>query len=77
MAELGAVLEQLKQERSRLQAELRQLEQAIRALTRVAGRDPKTGKAKRTFSAAARKRIAAAQKARWAKYRSGSGKNAA
>ncbi|MBZ5573945.1 MAG: hypothetical protein LAO09_18935 [Acidobacteriia bacterium] len=77
MAELGAVLGQLKQERSRLQAELRQLEQAIRALTKVAGRDPRTGKARRTFSAAARKRIAAAQKARWAKYRSGPGKNAA
>jgi hypothetical protein len=81
MSELGAVLGQLKQERGRLVSELRQLDQAIRALSKVgvpvrghgAGGGRRTG---RTMSAAARKRIAAAQKARWARFRAGKAKAA-
>jgi hypothetical protein len=69
MSELGAVLGQLKQERSRVAAELRQLDQAIQALSKVAGGSLGAGKrVKRTMSFAARKRIAAAQRARWAKF---------
>jgi phage gpG-like protein len=69
MSELGAVLGQLKQERSRVAAELRQLDQAIQALSKVAGGTPGAGRrVKRTMSIAARKRIAAAQRARWAKF---------
>ena len=74
MTELGAILEQLKQERRRLVVELRQLDQAIKALTKVVVTVRKQGgganrRAIRHISAAARKRIAAAQRARWAKFR--------
>lgn len=69
MSNLGAVLGQLKQERAGVAAELRQLDQAIQALSKVAGRAPVVGKrVKRTMSVAARKRIAAAQRVRWARF---------
>jgi len=74
MSNLEVVLEQLQQERRRLVAELRQLDQAIRALAKAGinrGRADGVGRRHplRTMSAAARKRIAAAQRARWAKFR--------
>jgi hypothetical protein len=74
MTGLGAVLAQLKQERRRLVGNLGQLDQAIKALTKLAVTVPKQGgganrRATHRISAAARKRIAAAQKARWAKFR--------
>lgn len=59
MADLIAVLAQLKKERDRL-------DRAIAALSGVGAR-ARTGK--RKLSAAARKRIADAQRARWAKFR--------
>lgn len=72
MGDIGAVLEQLQQEKGRLVAELRQVDQAIRALTKVGtkvgkkvGRRSTSG----TISAAGRRRIAEAQRARWAKFR--------
>lgn len=69
MNNLTEVLEQLKQERARVEAELRQLDQAIQALSKVAGGNGGTGgRATRRMSVAARKRIAAAQRARWAKF---------
>jgi len=82
MAELGAVLDQLKQERKRAASELRQLDEVIVALGKVAGgsagRSSRYGKhAKRRLSAAARERIAAAQRARWAKVRAKAAKKAA
>lgn len=82
MSELGAVLEQLKQQRRRLATELRQLDQAIKALNKVSGaRGRQAGgaprKGSRIMSAAARKRIADAQRARWAKFRAGKGKTKA
>jgi hypothetical protein len=64
MTDLGAVLELLRAERAKL-------DRAIAALSGVVG-----GKAgaikrrKRTLSVAGRKRIAAAQRARWAKLKS-------
>lgn len=63
MSDLGAVLETLKQERAKL-------DKAIAALSGFAGGASKNGKpGKRTLSAAARRRIAAAQRARWAKIK--------
>lgn len=67
MTNLGAVLEQLKQEHA-------QLDQAIAVLSKlasVAGAAPSIhgSRSKRLQSVAARKRIAAAQRTRWAKVR--------
>ena len=82
MAELGAVLEQLKQERTRLVGEVRQLDQAIKALGKVGTKTGGRGggisrRARSPLSAAARKRISTAQKARWAKFRAKAAKKAA
>jgi len=72
MSEIGAVLGQLKQERARVAAELRQLDQAVQALSKIAGGIPGAGRrVRRTMSVAARKRIATAQRARWAKFHAG------
>jgi len=63
MTDLGAVLEQLKEERANL-------DRAIAALSGVVGGATSNGRTgKRRLSAAARKRIADAQRARWAKVR--------
>ena len=66
MTDLGVVLAQLKQDRARL-------DRAIAALTGVvsATRTAPTNRVhrKRVLSVAARRRIAAAQRARWAKVR--------
>lgn len=69
MTNLGAVVQQLKQERSRL-------DKAIAALSEVTGgttlnASTEGSRPKRQLSVAARKRIAAAQRARWAKVRAG------
>jgi hypothetical protein len=66
MADLAEVLKELEQERSRL-------DQAIRAIGGLVGRNG-TGvrsskQPRRTLSIAARRKIAAAQRARWAKTR--------
>jgi hypothetical protein len=62
MADLSAVVAQLKAERAKL-------DKAIAALTGVAGKAGSGGRGTRTLSAAARERIAAAQRARWAKFK--------
>jgi hypothetical protein len=74
LADLDAVLEQLKQERVRAEGELKQLEKVIAALSKVttkrSGMLSSSGKRmKRQLSEAARERIAAAQRMRWAKVR--------
>lgn len=72
MTQFGAVLEQLKGERSRLEGALRQVDQAVKALTAVTNngvRSSSERRGRRRMSAAARARISAAQKARWAKVR--------
>jgi len=61
MAHLGAVLAQLKAERAKL-------DKAIEALSGVAGKSS-AGRGTRRLSPAARERIAAAQRARWAKFK--------
>jgi len=65
MPNLDSLLSQLRQERAHL-------DEAISALEAVTnnGNSPRAHRAaKRVMSPAARKRIAAAQKARWAKWR--------
>jgi hypothetical protein len=62
MTDLGAVLAQLKKERDKL-------DRAIAALSGVAGGKAGGRTGKRRLSAAARKRIADAQRARWAKFK--------
>jgi hypothetical protein len=67
MANLGAVLAQLKAERAKL-------DKAIEALSGVAGNSGAGRRGTRRLSAAARERIAAAQRARWAKFKAKKGK---
>jgi len=64
MANLAGVLEELKQERSRL-------DQAIEVIGKLVGRNGTSSRAresrpKRTLSLVARRKIAAAQRKRWA-----------
>ena len=61
MTNLAEIAKQLEAERGRIDA-------AIKTLQGVGGVSAKRGK-RRTISAAGRKRIAAAQRARWAKVR--------
>jgi hypothetical protein len=65
MADLAGVLKELEQERSRL-------EQAIDVIGKLVGRNGARAREKgrrRTLSAAARRKISLAQRARWAKTR--------
>jgi hypothetical protein len=66
MTDLGAVLEQLKEERDKL-------DRAIAALNGVGGKRSNRTRRKRILSAAARAKIAAAQRARWAKFKAKKG----
>jgi hypothetical protein len=74
MLNLNAAVRQLKVERDQARARLEQLEAALKALGSVGGLSPRsvpsgTSGKRRTMSTAARKRIAAAQRARWAKWK--------
>jgi hypothetical protein len=75
MANLASVVQQLKVERDQAQRRLEQLDGALKALSGLVGSH---GRVRRRLarggtkmSAAARRRIAAAQRARWAKWRAG------
>ena len=75
MANLAGVLKELQQERGRL-------DQVIHVIGNLVGRNrtgiqKKRKRPKRTLSAAARKKISTAQKARWAKVRAKHMKKAA
>jgi hypothetical protein len=66
------VVHQLETERVRLQTELQKISAALTAFGQVyldGGKPAKTTGKRRTISAAGRKRIAAAQRARWAKVK--------
>jgi hypothetical protein len=63
MANITSVLNQLEQERTRLASQLQRLNNAISALNGPRGNQTRRG----AISAAGRARIAAAQRARWAK----------
>jgi len=67
MSSLQSVFKQLKDERKRAQKELARLEEAISAFGKLVGK--RAGKVQRKLSATARKKIAAAQRARWAKLK--------
>ena len=78
MVNLQKMLKQLKRERKRAQKELEHLDDVISAFgivvgkigRRAAAKTEKTVRtARRNMSAAARKRNAAAQRARWAKWK--------
>ncbi len=74
MTNLTKVVQQLKTERDQAQRRVDQLNEALKALGGFVGLRGRTGRAqisgkRRTMSAAARKRIAAAQRARWAKWK--------
>ena len=75
MSNLDKVMLQLRRERDGVQKRVEQLDQALAALgsldglrTGDRGLQPSDVK-RRTMSAAARERIAAAQRARWAKWK--------
>jgi len=82
MTNLATVVQQLKKERDQSQKRIEQLDQALKALTGVStvrattGRRGRTGASAkpRAMSAEARKRIAAAQRARWAKWKAAQSK---
>lgn len=67
MVDLQRVFKQLKQERRRAQKELQRLEYAIAVFGKLVGR--RAAKPQRTLSAATRKKIAGARRARWAKLK--------
>jgi len=71
MTNMSGVVQQLKKERVRLEDQLHRLTAAITAFGRVylhgTGTKPVVGRKKGTMSAAARRKISLAQKARWAK----------
>jgi hypothetical protein len=68
---MQSVVGQLQNERMRLENELHRVTAALTAFGKVylEGSKPKKRRKKRTLSVAARKRIAAAQRARWAKVK--------
>jgi len=68
MTQVKGVVQQLKKERERAMNHIQRIDKALAALGvgRVVGR---RAKAKRKMSAEGRKRIAAAQRARWAKVK--------
>ena len=75
MSKLDKVVLQLRKERDEVQKRVEQLDQALAAMgsldgLQARGRSLQTsGTKRRTMSAAARERIAAAQRARWAKWK--------
>jgi hypothetical protein len=72
MSSMNQVVQQLQAQRKRTAHELEKLNLAIKALTSLDGTGAMLNVAVRRkpkFSAAARARIAAAQRARWAKIR--------
>ncbi len=68
MAKVTGVLKQLMQQRDRTAAQLRRLDQVIGTLTGIDGGGQRR-RTRRNLSAAARKRIADAQRKRWAAFR--------
>ncbi|HET6178640.1 MAG TPA: hypothetical protein VFE61_17055 [Candidatus Sulfotelmatobacter sp.] len=72
MTNLGGVVKQLKKEHDRLTREIKGVAAALAAFGAAYGKGTGT---RSKISAAGRARIAAAQKARWAKVRATSGPN--
>ena len=81
MANLNRALNELRQERNRAEREVERLDEAISVLQDLVGRNhlgrnarpgrtARMGRPHRKMSAAGRRKIAAAQRARWAKLKS-------
>ena len=68
MANLSSILKQLKKERDRVERQLSGLNAALTAFANVYS-DGKPRRKRRKMSAKSRAKIAAAQRARWAKFR--------
>ena len=75
MTNLSSVVSQLRDERTQVQGQLERLDQAISLLGNLNNGSRSTRGGTRNMSAASRKRIADAQKARWAKWRRQQGQN--
>ena len=69
MNNFSFVLKALEQERGRITAELERLNSAIAVLKGTTSKRRGINRVARRISVAARNRIAAAQRARWAKWR--------
>ena len=74
MANMSQILGQLQAQRRQVEAELGKIDAAISALQGLGARSGNTNRGggvprRRVMSAAARKRIADAQRARWAKWK--------
>jgi hypothetical protein len=75
MTNLTGVIRQLQKERQRVHGEMKQLDAALAALGSLgdvggkAAKGIRVPKKRSPMSAAARKRIAAAQRSRWAKWK--------
>jgi len=80
MANLQSALQQLREERKQAEQQVETLDRAISALEGIIGRSSGSrngGRPTRVVSAAARRRMAQAQRARWARVRQkGPGKGA-
>ena len=74
MANLAGIVKQLRTERDRVQGELSRLNAALQAFVGVYSGSTKSKLKRRKMSAAAREKIAAAQRARWAKRASSADK---
>ena len=77
MTNLTGVIRQLQKERQRVHGEMKRLNAALAALGSPGSLEGSqrsfAPKARRPMSAAARKRISAAQRARWAKWKKNKG----
>jgi hypothetical protein len=75
MLNLTKLVRQLKKDRAETHRKLGHLDAALKVLGSLGGSSGRSGRAqmrgkkRRTMSAAARKRIAAAQRARWARWK--------
>jgi len=74
MPNLRGIVQQLKTQRDRTQKEVERLNAALMALGNLGSQSSglrriRTVKSRKPLSAAARKKIAAAQRARWAKWK--------
>jgi len=75
MPSLGNALQELRKDRSATQLRLEKLDQIISGIESLNGSSPassRTAQPKRIVSAASRRKMALAQKARWASIRKGS-----
>ena len=69
MSTINQVVHQLQAKRRQTERELEKIDQAIKALSSLGGTSEPVVRRKHKMSAAGRARIAAAQRARWAKIK--------